>query len=79
VVRNPLRWQSHCDLHKLNNRPYFKTHKLVALAKLQLELGAKGICLLKLGEGEVMANAALPINSSRLMFLVRRRSLGLQP
>jgi D-serine deaminase-like pyridoxal phosphate-dependent protein len=50
----------------------------VALAKLQLQLGAKGICLQKLGESEVMADAALPINSSSLMFLVRRNLLGLQ-
>lgn len=59
VVRNLARWQSHCDSHALANRPHIKTHKLVGLAKLQLALGAKGICVQKLGEAEVMADGGL--------------------
>lgn len=59
VVRNLVRWQSHCDAHALANRPHIKTHKLVGMAKLQLALGAKGICVQKLGEAEVMADAGI--------------------
>lgn len=36
-------------------RPHIKPHKSVYLAKLQLELGAKGITCAKIGEAEVMA------------------------
>jgi D-serine deaminase-like pyridoxal phosphate-dependent protein len=59
VVRNLVTWQAHCDQQGLANRPHIKTHKLVPLAKLQLALGAKGICVQKLGEAEVMAQAGL--------------------
>ena len=41
------------------NRPHIKTHKLVPLAKAQLELGAQGITVQKLGEAEVMAEAGI--------------------
>ncbi len=43
-------YQSNVDL-----RPHTKTHKMPALAKLQLEKGCKGITVAKLGEAEVMA------------------------
>ncbi len=59
VVRNLVTWQAHCDRLGLANRPHIKTHKLVPMAKLQLALGAKGICVQKLGEAEVMADAAI--------------------
>lgn len=52
-------WQSHCDKIGLANWPHIKTHKLVPVAKLQLALGAKGICVQKLGEAEVMADAGI--------------------
>jgi D-serine deaminase-like pyridoxal phosphate-dependent protein len=59
VVKNLVRWQSHCDQYSIANRPHIKTHKLVGMAKLQLALGAKGICVQKLGEAEVMADAGI--------------------
>ncbi len=40
-------------------RPHIKTHKLVPVAKLQLAMGAKGICVQKLGEAEVIADAGI--------------------
>lgn len=40
-------------------RPHAKTHKSPALAKLQLESGASGITVAKLGEAEVMADAGM--------------------
>jgi D-serine deaminase-like pyridoxal phosphate-dependent protein len=59
MLRNLRRWQTHCTATRLANRPHIKTHKLVPIAKLQLALGAKGICVQKLGEAEVMANAGI--------------------
>jgi D-serine deaminase-like pyridoxal phosphate-dependent protein len=59
VVKNLVRWQSHCNEHAIANRPHIKTHKLVGMAKLQLALGAAGICVQKLGEAEVMADAGI--------------------
>ena len=41
VERNLRRWQQRCDALGLANRPHIKTHKLVPLAKAQLELGAR--------------------------------------
>ncbi len=46
--------------HKgINLRPMVKTHKSPDLAKMQIEAGAKGILLAKLGEAEVMADAGV--------------------
>jgi D-serine deaminase-like pyridoxal phosphate-dependent protein len=59
VERNLRRWQARCDSLGIDNRPHIKTHKLVGLAKFQLALGAKGICVQKLGEAEVMADAGI--------------------
>lgn len=59
MVANLQRWQAHCDRLGIANRPHIKTHKLVAIAKLQVALGAKGICVQKLGEAEVMADGGI--------------------
>ncbi len=59
VERNLRRWQARCDALGLANRPHIKTHKLVPLAKAQIDLGAKGITVQKLGEAEAMAAAAV--------------------
>lgn len=40
-------------------RPHTKTHKSPELAKVQLEFGASGITVAKLGEAEVMADAGI--------------------
>jgi D-serine deaminase-like pyridoxal phosphate-dependent protein len=40
-------------------RPHIKTHKLPLFARRQVELGAVGITVQKLGEAEVMADAGL--------------------
>jgi D-serine deaminase-like pyridoxal phosphate-dependent protein len=57
--RNLLKWQARCDKAGFANRPHIKTHKLVAFAKAQLALGARGITVQKLGEAEVMADAGI--------------------
>jgi D-serine deaminase-like pyridoxal phosphate-dependent protein len=59
MVNNLWRWQAHCDRIGMANRPHIKTHKLVPVAKLQLAMGARGICVQKLGEAEVMAAAGI--------------------
>ena len=40
-------------------RPHIKTHKSVWIAKKQLDYGAKGITVAKLGEAEVMADGGI--------------------
>ena len=59
VVANVSHWQDRCDKLGLANRPHIKTHKLVGLAKYQMDMGAKGITVQKLGEAEVMADAGI--------------------
>ncbi len=59
MLDNLRRWQAHCDKMGIANWPHVKTHKMVAVAKLQFALGAKGICVQKLGEAEVMADAGI--------------------
>ncbi|MDK2823211.1 MAG: hypothetical protein PWQ67_1478 [Clostridia bacterium] len=43
----------------VNLRPHTKTHRTPAIAKMQVEAGAKGITVAKVGEAEVMAEAGL--------------------
>ncbi|SDL12222.1 alanine racemase [Aliiruegeria lutimaris] len=57
--RNIRRWQSRCDQLGIANRPHVKTHKLTGLARFQVDVGARGICVQKLGEAEVMADAGI--------------------
>ena len=54
-LENNLRgMQAACDRAGIDLRPHIKTHKLVPIARRQLELGAKGLTCAKLGEAEVM-------------------------
>ena len=41
-------------------RPHYKSHKCPALAKIQMERGAKGITCAKLGEAETLVEAGFP-------------------
>lgn len=56
---NLKRAQEAADKAGLRLRPHIKTHKLPFFAKRQVELGAVGITVQKLGEAEVMADAGL--------------------
>lgn len=40
-------------------RPHIKTHKIPRIAKMQIEMGASGIVVAKIGEAEVMADAGI--------------------
>ncbi|MBG1232400.1 alanine racemase [Aestuariivirga litoralis] len=59
MLANLVKWQAHCDKLGIASRPHIKTHKLASVARLQIALGAKGICVQKLGEAEVMADAGI--------------------
>ena len=59
VERNIARMQGYCTEQGLAFRPHIKTHKLPAIAHLQVRAGAVGITCQKLGEAEVMAEAGL--------------------
>jgi D-serine deaminase-like pyridoxal phosphate-dependent protein len=50
---------AYCKRHKLDLRPHTKTHKSPVIAHMQIERGACGITVAKLGEAEVMADAGL--------------------
>jgi D-serine deaminase-like pyridoxal phosphate-dependent protein len=54
---NIVRLQSYLDEHQIANRPHIKTHKIPAIAKLQMKAGAVGITCQKVSEAEVMADA----------------------
>jgi D-serine deaminase-like pyridoxal phosphate-dependent protein len=84
---NIQRFQTYLSSHNLANRPHIKTHKIPAIAHMQLAAGAIGITCQKLGEAEVMAAAGisdifLPYNIlgtpklTRLFNLVERTRLS---
>jgi len=83
VDRNIKRIQKICDAAGVANRPHIKTHKIPALAKMQIAAGARGITCQKLGEAEVMADGGIDdimvsynligaARSGRLAQLIRR-------
>ena len=57
LAANIARVQSYMDDHGLAFRPHIKTHKIPALARQQVEAGAKGINCQKVTEAEVFADA----------------------
>jgi D-serine deaminase-like pyridoxal phosphate-dependent protein len=58
VEANIRRLQERLTHFGVANRPHIKTHKIPALAKMQLAAGAVGITCQKLGEAEVFADTA---------------------
>lgn len=84
---NIARLQAYLDEHKIANRPHIKTHKIPAIAKMQMDAGAIGITCQKVSEAEVFANAGfddifLPYNIigesklKRLMALAARINIS---
>ncbi len=57
--RNIERMQALADRFGVRLRPHTKTHKSPEIARLQVEAGAAGITVAKVGEAEVMAAAGL--------------------
>jgi D-serine deaminase-like pyridoxal phosphate-dependent protein len=58
---NLRRMSDYVDRHDLELRPHTKTHKIPQLGRRQLDLGAAGLTVAKVGEAEVML-AAYPPN-----------------
>src|SRR5690349_11702 len=54
---NITRLQAYLDEHHIANRPHIKTHKIPAIARLQMDAGAVGITCQKVSEAEVMAES----------------------
>ncbi len=59
VQANIQTLQAYCDAHGFNNRPHVKSHKSSAIAQLQLDAEAIGICCQTVGEAEVMVEAGI--------------------
>lgn len=53
--RNLKRLADYAREHRVNLRPHTKTHKSVMLGRMQMELGASGLTVAKVGEAQVMA------------------------
>jgi D-serine deaminase-like pyridoxal phosphate-dependent protein len=55
MERNINNWQAAIQQHGVKLRPHVKTHKVPAIANMQLSAGAGGITVAKVGEAEVFA------------------------
>src|SRR5213595_2726954 len=80
LERNIARMQEQCRAWGVALRPHVKTHKIAEIAQMQLDAGAIGITVAKLGEAEVLPGddvlVAYPIvkpKLSRLRELATRR------
>src|SRR2546423_5198951 len=80
LERNVKRMQEQCRAWGVALRPHVKTHKIAEIAQMQLDAGAIGITVAKLGEAEVLPGddvlVAYPIvkpKLSRLRELAKRR------
>ncbi len=60
MERNLRRAADYARANDLQLRPHTKTHKIPALGRRQLELGAVGLTVAKVGEAEVMLSAEPP-------------------
>jgi D-serine deaminase-like pyridoxal phosphate-dependent protein len=59
LERNIRRAAEQCGKHQVALRPHIKTHKMPPIAHMQVDAGAVGISVAKLGEAEVMADAGI--------------------
>ncbi len=86
MERNLHRAGDYIRQHHLQLRPHTKTHKIPAIARMQIEAGAYGVTVAKVGEAEVMAEGGLenillayPVFGEgkwdRLAAIARKRSL----
>ena len=57
MERNLRKLADYSRQHGLRVRPHTKTHKIPALARQQIDLGAVGLTVAKVGEAEVMLSA----------------------
>ena len=73
LLKNLADMQRYADSYGVQLRPHTKTHKMPAIAKLQLQQGACGVAAAKTGEAEVLVENGLPMRSSA------SRSCGASP
>jgi D-serine deaminase-like pyridoxal phosphate-dependent protein len=59
MERNLLRMAEYCRSQGIKLRPHTKSHKIPDLAKRQIENGATGITVAKIGEAEVMLESGI--------------------
>ncbi|CAI6018590.1 alanine racemase [Cohnella sp. JJ-181] len=59
LLDNIRRYQGYADAAGIALRPHAKTHKTPEVARLQLEAGAVGVTVAKLGEAEAMADGGV--------------------
>jgi D-serine deaminase-like pyridoxal phosphate-dependent protein len=59
LERNLDRMAKSCRDQGVGLRPHTKTHKTPEVARLQMDRGARGLTVAKVGEAEVMAQAGL--------------------
>ena len=71
--RNIQRFQAYADAHGLKVRPHIKTHKLPALAEMQLRAGAVGITCQKVSEAEAMVAGSLEIRDVLITYNILGR------
>src|SRR6266480_7000708 len=68
--RNITRMQEQCRAWGVDLRPHVKTHKIPEIAQMQLDAGAIGITVAKLGEAEVLPGddvlVAYPLQKPKL-------------
>src|SRR5579862_5918940 len=82
LERNIREMQKQCVAWKVGLRPHTKTHKIAEIARMQLDAGAVGITVAKLGEAEVLpgndvlvAYPLMPEKLPRLRALTRTRTV----
>ena len=61
MERNIREMQKQCNAWKVGLRPHTKTHKIPEIAAMQLETGAIGLTVAKVGEAEIMPASDLLI------------------
>src|SRR5688572_2598180 len=59
MEQNLSRMAEYCRSQNIKLRPHTKSHKIPDLAKRQIDSGASGITVAKIGEAEVMLNAGI--------------------
>jgi len=85
LVKNIKTMANFAKENKVNLRPHIKTHKCPKIGQMQLEAGAKGICVATIGEAEVfadngfndilIANEVVEINKMRRLIEINNKNL----
>lgn len=71
LERNIAHMQALANAFSVGLRPHTKTHKIAAIAKMQLQAGACGLTVAKLGEAQALIDAGI-----RTSFMVAQPFVG---